>query len=471
MAATPTALRLSARIAGTDDAGSWKANAYVVKSELDLYNNFTYFLTNPVLGDQFHQHDDRVMAGGNASRTLNGSFAGRPMETTFGIQTRYDDIDLGADRHLSARVPRPMSAATRSARAASASMPRTPCTGPTGCGPRWACAAITMPRRSIRSSTPTIPATSSAAIGSPKFTMVLGPVQQDRIFRRRRHRHAQQRRARRHHHRRADRSRRTKLSASPLLVRTKGAEVGVRSKLIPGLDSSLSLFLLDQDSEIVFNGDAGDTSASRPSRRYGVEWTNNYRPIPGSTLDADLALIACAFRRLSTATRPRSMPRSPDFRRRRSATRPAITFPTRRRWWRPPASRSARRPAGSARLRWRYLGVEPAHRRQRLPLAGRPASSTAASAIGFDNGWRIQLDALNLLNTKANQITYAYGSLIKTDSLYNHVLSRWATDRAGRGVPERRDGLCAASDRAAGGPADAGGQLLAVLCDQCRCMV
>ena len=26
---------------------------------------------------------------------------------------------------------------------------------------------------------------------------------------------------------------------------------------------------------------------------------------------------------------------------------------------------------------------------------------------------------LNLLNTKANQITYAYGSLIKTDSLYN----------------------------------------------------
>ena len=36
-----------------------------------------------------------------------------------------------------------------------------------------------------------------------------------------------------------------------------------------------------------------------------------------------------------------------------------------------------------------------------------------------DNGSRIQLDALNLFNAKANQITYAYGSLIKTDSLYN----------------------------------------------------
>jgi hypothetical protein len=86
---------LSARIAETDDAGSWKANAYVVKSELDLFNDFTYFLTNPLQGDQFHQHDDRVVTGANASRTINGSFAGRLMETTFGIQTRYDAINLG----------------------------------------------------------------------------------------------------------------------------------------------------------------------------------------------------------------------------------------------------------------------------------------------------------------------------------------------------------------------------------------
>src|SRR5579883_2750307 len=84
----------SARMAQTDDAGSWKANAYAVKSQLDLFNNFTYFLTNPVLGDQFHQHDDRIMVVGNASRSVNGSLAGLPIITTFGIQTRYDDIHL-----------------------------------------------------------------------------------------------------------------------------------------------------------------------------------------------------------------------------------------------------------------------------------------------------------------------------------------------------------------------------------------
>ena len=36
-----------------------------------------------------------------------------------------------------------------------------------------------------------------------------------------------------------------------------------------------------------------------------------------------------------------------------------------------------------------------------------------------DNSWRIQLDVLNLFNSKTNQISYAYGSLIKSDSLYN----------------------------------------------------
>ena len=37
----------------------------------------------------------------------------------------------------------------------------------------------------------------------------------------------------------------------------------------------------------------------------------------------------------------------------------------------------------------------------------------------FDGGWTVRLDALNMLNAKTNQITYAYGSLIKSDSLFN----------------------------------------------------
>ena len=75
----------------------------MVKYELDLYNNFTWFLTDPVNGDQFHQHDDRVYGGAGASRTINGSLFGLPTETVFGIQTRYDDIDVRPEQHRAAQ--------------------------------------------------------------------------------------------------------------------------------------------------------------------------------------------------------------------------------------------------------------------------------------------------------------------------------------------------------------------------------
>src|SRR6185312_11087635 len=82
---------------------------------------------------------------------------------------------------------------------------------------------------------------------------------------------------------------------APLLVKTRGAEAGIRTKIIPGLDSSISLFILDQASELVFSGDAGDTEASRPSLRYGVEWTNNYRFSSWLSVDADLVLSHARF--------------------------------------------------------------------------------------------------------------------------------------------------------------------------------
>ena len=52
---------LSARMAGTDDARLVEGQRLRrSRATLDLYNNFTYFLSNPVHGDQFHQHDDRA---------------------------------------------------------------------------------------------------------------------------------------------------------------------------------------------------------------------------------------------------------------------------------------------------------------------------------------------------------------------------------------------------------------------------
>ncbi len=83
---------LSGRVAQTLDDGSWKANAYLVKYAMDLWNNYTYDTSDPINGDQFHQHDNRVYGGGGASRTFVGTFGGLPTETVLGVQGRDDDI-------------------------------------------------------------------------------------------------------------------------------------------------------------------------------------------------------------------------------------------------------------------------------------------------------------------------------------------------------------------------------------------
>jgi outer membrane receptor protein involved in Fe transport len=70
----------------------------------------------------------------------------------------------------------------------------------------------------------------------------------------------------------------------------------VRSLPLPGWQTTLALWGLDIDSELVFVGDAGTTEASRGSRRYGIEWSNYYRVLPWLTLDADLSLSKARFR-------------------------------------------------------------------------------------------------------------------------------------------------------------------------------
>jgi outer membrane receptor protein involved in Fe transport len=254
-----------------------------------------------------------------------------------------------------------------------------------------------------------------AALGSPKFRMVLGPFNQTEFFLGAGYgMHSNDARGATTAEDPADPA--TRLTPSPLLVRTRGAEVGVRSRGVPGLDTSLSLFILDQDSEILFSGDAGDTSATRASRRYGFEWTNHYRPRSWIDIDADLAMTHARFRGYdsdqaevyaSLAGYPEAqignapgnyIPNAPAM-----VASAGITLGERTGWF------------GS--LRWRYLASSPLTEDNAFRSS---ATSIFNGRLGYriDNGWRLQLDVLNLFNTQANQITYAYGSLLKTDTLY-----------------------------------------------------
>ncbi|MCU0751261.1 MAG: TonB-dependent receptor [Akkermansiaceae bacterium] len=66
------------------------ADFYVGKYELDLFSNFTYFLNDPVNGDQFEQQDGRWFFGGEVRREWD---FGEKDKLTIGFQTRHDIID------------------------------------------------------------------------------------------------------------------------------------------------------------------------------------------------------------------------------------------------------------------------------------------------------------------------------------------------------------------------------------------
>jgi hypothetical protein len=80
-----------------------------------------------------------------------------------------------------------------------------------------------------------------------------------------------------------------------LLVRARGADIGLRTTALPGSNSTVSLFVLELDSELVFVGDAGSTEAGRPSRRFGIELANFWRPRDGVTLDLDATWTNARF--------------------------------------------------------------------------------------------------------------------------------------------------------------------------------
>jgi TonB-dependent receptor-like protein len=79
------------------------------------------------------------------------------------------------------------------------------------------------------------------------------------------------------------------------LVRARGAEIGLRTVRIRGVQSTVALWYLGLDSELLFVGDAGTTEAGRPSRRIGIEWANYARLARWLTADADLAFTRARF--------------------------------------------------------------------------------------------------------------------------------------------------------------------------------
>ncbi len=404
---------VSGRWAQTEDAGSSHVSFYGIKSSLDLWNNFTYFLSDPVNGDQFHQHDDRLLGGIKASHTFNSRFNGVAMETEIGIQSRYDDIKLDLTNTTQRQFLSPIRSDAVKEGSIGVFVQNTvhwtdwlrTIAGWRGDFYDTSVNSLLAPANSGRA---------NAFIGSPKLSIVLGPFARTEFFISAGEGfHSNDARGVTITQSPLDGS---PLHPSPFLVKTRGAEAGLRSKLIPGLESAVSVFVLDSASEILFSGDAGDTEASRPSRRYGVEWTNDYRPLSWLGLEGDLAITHARFRG-GDADQALVFDSLAGFPAAQIGNAPGNYIPGAPNMIASGGIKLGEKLGWFSALRYRYFGPRP------LTEDGAfvsPATGLLNGQLGyrFENGWRIQLDVFNLLDSRSDQITYAYGSLLKSDSLF-----------------------------------------------------
>jgi outer membrane receptor protein involved in Fe transport len=382
---------LSGRFTRTEGNARTQAEAYVIRQNLTLFNNFTYFLDDPVNGDQFSQFDRRTVIGANASHTMKGKLGVFDTENMLGIQLRRDDISLGLRKTLQRMT---------------LSTVRDDHVGESSVGvygqntTRWTNWFRTVLglrgdyfTARVNSDTPQNSGNADGFKASPKGSLIFGPFYKTEYFLSAGYGfHSNDVRGATISVDPVDKV--APLQKVPLLVRSKGAEAGVRSKIIDGLESTMTLFVLDYASEILFVGDAGTTEPSRPSRRVGVEWTNHARVNSWLGYDLDFAYTRARFRDADPAGD--RIPGAPGV-----IASAGIVLGRKTGWF------------GTAKLR--YFGPRPL-------VEDNSASSDPTvlvnGSLGYrwDGGWRVQIDVLNLLDARANQIEYFYESQLRNEA-------------------------------------------------------
>jgi hypothetical protein len=273
--------------------GLTRATAYGLRYRLNLFSNFTYFLDDPIHGDQFEQADRRAVVGGRITHRATSRVAGRPSELLVGADTRHDRIDT-IDLYRTVRRVREAVTREDAVRQTSAGvfaqhdLQWTP----------WLRSTIGLRadrfQFDVRAGNPLNSGRAADALVSPKAAAIIGPWKSTELY------------VNWGHGFHSNDARGATITVDPRtgqpaervtpLVSARGQEIGIRSMAVRRLQTTLALWRLDLDSELLFIGDAGTTEAGRPSRRAGVEWSASYSLPRWVTVDADVSLSRARFR-------------------------------------------------------------------------------------------------------------------------------------------------------------------------------
>ncbi len=369
----------------SDGTGSTRVTGYALQGGLNLFQNFTYFLEDPIDGDQIEQEGRRWVSGARLVHRRPGSAFDRPLESAVGASVRYDAVGTVG---LYNTVARRRTNTIRNDKVDQSTVglfgqteiewTRTFRTtlGVRGDFYRYNVDAV----RALNTGSGT------SALVSPKLTAVLGPWQGTELYLN----YGQG------FHSNDPRAATTvvdpitgeRVASEDPLVPARGAEIGLRTVALPGLQSTVALWYLAFDSELIFVGDAGIAEASRPSRRLGVEWTNYVRLANWLTGELDVSLSRARFSDFDPAGAfiPGALDR---------VVAGAITVTP------------ARRVFGSVRLR--HFGPRPL-------IEDNSVQSASTTIWNGEIGVRINerldivLEAFNLLDSDVSDIDYFYTS-------------------------------------------------------------
>jgi hypothetical protein len=359
--------------------------AYAIDYKLDLFSNFTYFLDDPIRGDQFEQHDDRIVTGFRGSQRWLANWGGRQVENVAGVELRHDDIRGVGLYHTEERVRLDTIRADAVQQTSGAIYGQSSI--------QWSDHLRTIAglradtyRFDVDAGDPRNGGRATASVVSPKLAIVFGPWRATELyldagsgF------HSNDGRGSTIT---VDPSTGSPVSRVDPLLQTRGAEVGVRTSPAPDVQVTASLWGLDIDSELLFIGDAGSTEPSRPSHRTGLEVTGSWNLLRWLTLDSELAYSRARFRDVDPAGD--RIPGAVE-----GVGSLGITM--------------GELHGISASLRFRYFGPRPL-------IEDNSVRSSPSRLINGRISYRLtprvrlDLDVFNLLNAEASDVDYFYAS-------------------------------------------------------------
>lgn len=365
------------------------ADVYAGYYDLDLFSNFTYFLNDPVRGDQFEQRDKRWFTGANAGRDWHFDAGGMRQRLGIGLQTYHEWIS-GVGLHLTQARRRFQTIREDDIYQGTYSL---------FTEIEWRFNDWLRINPGLRGDlfhskvSSDLAANSGSALNgivNPKLGIVLGPWADTEFY---------LNGGLGFHSNDArgvtitrDPATGERLAAADPLVRTHGFEFGIRNQSVPGLVNTLSLWWLKSDSELIYVGDEGTSEPGPASQKYGIELASYWRPTTWAMLDLE---ATATYAELLDEPAGRFIPGSVPY-----TLNGGLTL--------------GKAEGFFAALRTRFFGPRPLI--EDGSVESRESIQVNARLGYRKNNWEVALDCLNLLNRADNDIEYFYASRLRGES-------------------------------------------------------